>query len=172
MSGFKNSLDTSLGGGSVWGEWIHVYVWLNPFAVHKKQSQRCYLAIYVCVCMPSHFSHVWFFATPWTLACQAPQSMGFSKQEHLSGLPSPHPGDLPDPGMEPKHLFLSLALAGRFFTTSITWGMQLYTPPYKIKSLKKSLSWGESNITKKNKVNYIFGEKNPVDTMIENNLVE
>ena len=39
-------------------------------------------------------------ATPWTVTCQAPLSMGFSRQEHWSGLPFPSPGDLPDPGIE------------------------------------------------------------------------
>ena len=38
--------------------------------------------------------------TPWTIAHQAPLSMGFSRQEHWSGLPFPSPGDLPDPGIE------------------------------------------------------------------------
>ena len=41
------------------------------------------------------------FATSWTVACQAPLSMGFSRQEYWSGLPFPSPGDLPDPGIEP-----------------------------------------------------------------------
>ena len=41
------------------------------------------------------------FATPWTVAYQAPPSMGFSRQEYWSGLPFPSPGDLPDPGTEP-----------------------------------------------------------------------
>ena len=40
------------------------------------------------------------FATPWTVAHQAPQFMGFSKQEYWSGLPFPSPEDLPDPGIE------------------------------------------------------------------------
>ena len=40
-------------------------------------------------------------ATPWTVACQAPLSMGFSRQEYWSGLSCPSPGDLPDPGIEP-----------------------------------------------------------------------
>ena len=39
---------------------------------------------------------------PWTVAHQAPLSMGFSRQEHWSRLPFPSPGDLPDPGIEPK----------------------------------------------------------------------
>ena len=52
-------------------------------------------------CMLSLFSHVWLFATPWTVAHQAPLSMGFSRQEYWSGLPCPPPGDLPDPGIKP-----------------------------------------------------------------------
>ena len=40
-------------------------------------------------------------AITWTVACQAPLSMGFSRQEYWSGLPFPSPGDLPDPGIEP-----------------------------------------------------------------------
>ena len=46
-------------------------------------------------------SRVWLFATPWTVAYQAPQSMGFFRQEYWSGLPFPSPGDLPNPGIEP-----------------------------------------------------------------------
>ena len=70
--------------------------------------------------MLSHFSCVWLFVTLWTVALQAPLSMGFSRQEHWSGLPCPPPGDLPDPGTEPVSL-LSAALAAGFFTTSVTW---------------------------------------------------
>ena len=47
-------------------------------------------------------SHVRLFATPWTIAYQAPPSMGFSRQEYWSGLPFPSPGDLPDPGIKPR----------------------------------------------------------------------
>ena len=54
------------------------------------------------------------FATPWTVAHQAPLSMGFSRQEYWSGLPFPSPGDLPDTGIKP----VSPALVGRFFTTA------------------------------------------------------
>ena len=46
-------------------------------------------------------SSVQLFATPWTVALQAPLSMGFSRQEYWSGLPFPSSGDLPDPGIEP-----------------------------------------------------------------------
>ena len=47
-------------------------------------------------------SLVQLFATPWTVAYQAPLSMGFSRQEYWSGLPFPSPGDLPNPGIEPQ----------------------------------------------------------------------
>ena len=46
-------------------------------------------------------SRVRLFATPWTVAYQAPLSMGVSRQEYWSGVPLPSPGDLPDPGIEP-----------------------------------------------------------------------
>ena len=61
----------------------------------------------------TYICHVWLFGTPWTVACQAPLSMGFPSQECWSGLPPPPPEDLPDPGIKPT----SPALAGRFFTT-------------------------------------------------------
>ena len=51
--------------------------------------------------------------TPWTVALQAPLSMGFSRQEYLSGLPLPPAGNLPDARIEP----MSPVLAGEFFTT-------------------------------------------------------
>ena len=66
----------------------------------------------LCVCVRV-LSIVQLFATPWTVAHQAPLSMGFSRQEHWSGLPFPPPGDLPDSGIKPA----SPALAGGFFTT-------------------------------------------------------
>ena len=47
-------------------------------------------------------SRVRLFATPWTVAHQASPSIGFSRQEYWSGLPVPSPGDLPDPGIEPR----------------------------------------------------------------------
>ena len=55
-------------------------------------------------------------ATPWTVACQAALSMGFSEQEDRSGLPFLPPEELPDPGIKPESP-ASSALAGEFFTT-------------------------------------------------------
>ena len=60
------------------------------------------------------------FATPWTVAHQAPLSMGFSRQEYWSGLWSPPLGDLAETGIEP----VAPALADKFFTTSATWETQ------------------------------------------------
>ena len=51
------------------------------------------------VCVFSHFSHVQLFATTWTVALQAPQPMGLSRQEYWSGLPYPPPGNLPNAGI-------------------------------------------------------------------------
>ena len=61
----------------------------------------------------SYFSHIRLYATLWTIVCQAPQSMEFSRLEYWSGLPFPSPGNLPDPGIEPA----CPALVGEFFTT-------------------------------------------------------
>ena len=72
-----------------------------------------------CSIMPDSFQ-------PHRLACQAPLSMEFSRQDYWSGLPCPSPADLPDPGIEPTSL-ISPALAGRFFSTSTTWEAHIYT---------------------------------------------
>ena len=53
------------------------------------------------MCVLSHFSRVQLFVTLWTVACQAPLSMGFSQKEYWSELAFPSPGDLPDLGIEP-----------------------------------------------------------------------
>ena len=80
------------------------------------------------VCL-SCFSRVRLFATQWAIAHQAPLPMGFSRQEYLSVVPCPPPGDLPDPGIKPMSL-MSPALAGGFFTTSTTWEAHLTSYTY------------------------------------------
>ena len=77
------------------------------------------------------FSRVRLFATAWTVAYQAPPSMGFSRQEYWSGLPFPSPGDLPNPGIKPR----SPALQGDALTSE---------PPGKPNS-----HWGKEPSTKK-----------------------
>ena len=59
-------------------------------------------------------SRVRLFVTPWTVANQAPPSMGFSRQEYWTGLPFPTPGEPPNSGIEPTFP----ALAGGFFPTA------------------------------------------------------
>ena len=59
----------------------------------------------LCVCVMTEcklLSHIQLFGTPGTIACQDPPSMEFSRQEYWSGLPSPSPGELPDPEVEPR----------------------------------------------------------------------
>ena len=61
--------------------------------------------------MLSRFSCVQLFATPWTIAHQAPLSKGFSRQEYWSGLPRTPPGDLPNPGIKPESPAIPILLA-------------------------------------------------------------
>ena len=71
---------------------------------------------YMRVRVLSRFSHAQLSAALWTVACRAPLSMGFSRQEYWSGLSCSSPGDLPDPGIEPMSL-MSPVLTDRLLTT-------------------------------------------------------
>ena len=103
------------GGMFTWaGTWVnlwlvHVDVWQKPtqsvkqLSFNKKINQfkikkNVYIAINAMLL--SRFSYVRLCATPETAAHQAPPSLGFSRQEHWSGLPFPSPGDIPDPGIK------------------------------------------------------------------------
>ena len=68
----------------------------------------------------SCFSHVQLYVTPWTVAHQAPLSMGFPRQEYWIGMLCPPPAGLPDTGVKPKPL-MSPELTGGFFTTGASW---------------------------------------------------
>ena len=109
--------------------------------------------------MLSCFSCVQLFVTLWTIAHQAPLFMGFSRQEHWSGLPFPSSGDFPNPRIKPMSL-TSPALASGFFTTSTTWeafytniwGSSFYScldNPHRQRSLMGYSPWGlkESDTT-------------------------
>ena len=80
-------------------------------------SQQHYVTISMHSYMLSRFGRVWLFVTLWSVACQAPLSVGFSRQEYWSGLPCPPPEDLPHTGIEPESL-MSPVLADGFFTTT------------------------------------------------------
>ena len=90
------------------------------------------------LCMLSLFSRVWLFVTRWTVACQAPLSMGSSRQEYRSGLSCPPPGDLTDPGIKPMSPALQAASL-----LLIYWGsprISYMQPEQKIVSAPKAFS--------------------------------
>ena len=103
-----------------------------PFTQCTHPTPWQFLLLTLHVCMLSLISHVQLSVTPWTVAHQAPLSMGFSRQEHWSGLMFSPPEDLPDPGIKPASL-MSPALAGGFFTSSATWEViSLLCPPWRL----------------------------------------
>ena len=101
---FKNSSYVGKMISSLWNE-LNSLAYIFPFVF--------WLYMW-CVCVLSCFSYVGLFVTLWTIACQAPLSMGFSRKEYWSGLLCPPSGNLSDPGIEPVFL-MSPALAGSFF---------------------------------------------------------
>ena len=94
-------------------------LWLQGFLGHRTQFL---LLSFPFLCAKS-LNHIWLFAILWTVAFQAPLSMGFPKQKHWSGLFFLSAGYLPSPGIKPGSL-TSPALAGKFFTTGATWEAQ------------------------------------------------
>ena len=92
---------------------IKIELIYNVMLIYALQQSNSDIYIYI-------YSRVLLFVTLWTVACQTPLSMGFSRQEYWSGLPFLSSGDLPNPGIELVSL-RSPALAIRFFTTSTTW---------------------------------------------------
>ena len=88
---------------------------------NKKLNNIHINRLYVHVCVLSHFNHVWLFATLWTIAHQAPQSMAFFRQEYWSGFSWSPSGYLPDPGIEPMSPTLKV--------DSFHWGSP--SKPYK-----------------------------------------
>ena len=100
-------------------------LYLQLFNAHRLIDRIQLLSIpTLCTILHTLFvyAHLWMlspvllFATPWSVACQVPLSMEFSRQEYLTRLPFPTQGDLCNPGIKPASL-ASPALAGGFFTT-------------------------------------------------------
>ena len=79
---------------------------LYPFLVWNPAIPPLVSQIPVCVCVLNRFGHVRLFAALWTVACQAPLSVGFSRQEYWNGFPCSPQGALPDPGIETAPLLL------------------------------------------------------------------
>ena len=105
---------------------MSAYVWIF---CHLPIIPTVPVPFYVCGCVcVCTLSCAWLFTTPWTVARQAPLSMGFSRQENWSGLPFPPPGDLPSPGIEPVFSFISHADGD---------SLPLATPGKTVQSFKK-----------------------------------
>ena len=82
------------------------YFVLRNYWMSKSNITLCISVLWKWKC--SSLSCVWLFVTPWTVACQTPVSMEFSRKEYWSGLSFASPGDLPDPEIEPKSPVLQL----------------------------------------------------------------
>ena len=92
--GRQQPIRTKLSPEAAWISSVNHHLFLS-FALHSHHPLKMKMKL---------LSHVRLFATPWTVACQAPPSMGFSKHEHWRGLPFPSLGDLPTtpwPGAKP-----------------------------------------------------------------------
>ena len=93
----------NLNGKRIWKKLDLCMCTTESLCCNPKLMQHCKP---LCVCRLSRFSYVQLFATLWTIAHQAPHSVGFSRQEYFSGFPCPPPGYLPDPGIKPSLLHL------------------------------------------------------------------
>ena len=111
----------------------------NPRVSQQMNGQRRH-----GTCMPvlSCFSHGQLFVTLWTISCQAPLSMGFSRQKYWSGLHALLGWDLSNRGIKPMCL-TSLALAGRFLTTNSTYiySVEYYSGVRKKEILPFATTW-------------------------------
>ena len=130
---------------------IYINMISNTFInFHEKWAQYkvCpQYALIVCVRI-SCFSHVHHFVILWIVAHQAPLSMGFSRQEYCSGLPFPSPGDLSDPGIEPRSPALQAdsCIVGRFFTNWIMTEAQRDRKVLVFQEWGEDLSWCRMNL--------------------------
>ena len=95
-------------------EKLKMNIWLKKNRLRNRKEEETLLP-----CVLGRFSRVQLFATLWTVICQDPLSMGFSRQEYWHGLSYPPLGVPPNPRIEPMSL-MSPALAGRFFITPTT----------------------------------------------------
>ena len=101
---------------------LHILFVLSKCAVGLHYIR---LHVFILLCHAESLSRVWLFATPWTVACQALLSMGFSRQEYWSELPCPPTGDLPDSGIEPgsSPLQVDCLLSEPAGKPSFSWGL-------------------------------------------------
>ena len=117
-TGFGCVLHTS---NSHWLSILHIVMYMfqcyffqiippSPSLTESKICSLCLCLLcspaLMCCAVLSRFSHVWFFATYWTIASRAPLSMGFSRQEYLEWVARPPTGNLPDPRTEPRWMLM------------------------------------------------------------------
>ena len=95
--------------------WFHISWDRQRLILRLPLDPQAFLMLFFIWQYAQSLSRVRLFATPWTVARQAPLSLGFSKREYWSGLPCPSPGNLSHPGIQPVSP-LSLSLASGFFT--------------------------------------------------------
>ena len=105
--------------------WISDVIQPSHTLLPSSPPALIYIYDYIYVCVLSHFSFVQLFVTLWTVAHQAPLSMGFSRKEYWSGLPCPSSRGSSQSRDQHASL-MSPALAGEFFTTSATWEAHKY----------------------------------------------
>ena len=107
------------------GENLVYSVWQSEIKQKEKKKYRILLYMWnLHACMLSHFSRVWLFVTSWTVAHQAPPSMGFSRQKCWNGLPCPPPGDLPTQGSNPGLLHCRQTLYHLSHQGSPMWNLE------------------------------------------------
>ena len=111
---WRSEMTQKWGGGGGGRFYTYTYSWFTSLYSRDQHNivKQLYSSLikvkldpYLIPCMRSRFSHAWLFGTPWTVSCQAPLSMGFSRQEYWSVLPFPSPGDFSNPGI--KLLYVS-----------------------------------------------------------------
>ena len=118
--------------GSVYCKQI---IYILPYAVKRKIEKS--FSVFSSVCMPSP---VWLTVMPWTVSCQVPLSMGFSKQEYRSGLPFPIPGD------QTRVSYVSFIGRQRFYhcaTLEALCLLLLNCPQFEIIFMSKCIFWGD-----------------------------
>ena len=100
------TLNIELGNSSIF--FLNKFYWrlvdlqcCVSFRSTAKWVSHTHTCVCVCVCVCESLGRVWISVTPWTVACQDPLSMEFSRQEEWSGFPFPSPGNLPHPGIKP-----------------------------------------------------------------------
>ena len=107
---------SKFGAGLFSGLWILFLSGILKVFCYGETVELVVASVYVC----SMLSCVQLFATPGTVARQAPLSMGFSRQEYWSGLPFPSPGDLPNPGIE-THVCCISCIGRQILYHCATW---------------------------------------------------